>query len=171
MKRAEEKIRWAETSMRCGWLVHLLFLTDAYLTGGPGHIHNDDKINAAEAEMIRKMMTRTRRKNEVSAGGQQLSWLKWRDIENESTVGDTHTHTRLVFPAQLFHWKTVDVVTLNSLLHSTVSSCLLKYQNKEKKREWKRNSLALAVSCLSECRDSLIVPGKPVEKPWTSLSR
>jgi len=47
MKRAEEKIRYAET-LRCRWLVYLLFQTNGILTTYANvDTSNDYKINAS----------------------------------------------------------------------------------------------------------------------------
>jgi hypothetical protein len=86
-------------------------------------------------------------------GGQQLSWLNWRDIKWKYCW----RHIQFLFPAQLSHWKTIYTTTLNSLLHSIY---ILEYQNK-------KENFLLFVGMLGFTHHFY----KPVLEPWTSLSK
>jgi hypothetical protein len=70
-------------------------------------------------------MIRTKKKeNEMSPGGQQLSWLKWKYCWR-------HIHS--LFPAQLSHWNNVDIYIYNYLEQSTSFTLSIKISRKKKR--------------------------------------
>jgi hypothetical protein len=70
------------------------------------------------------MIRTKKRENEMSPGGQQLSWLKWKYCWR-------HIHS--LFPAQLSHWNNVDIYIYNYLEQSTSFTLSIKISRKKKR--------------------------------------